>query len=147
MKMIAVLIVCLVAVASAMPEPEILMEYNIFGVAECRVSCNGAFATCPEINCPKPPVDATCARPNCAVGANRNFVFASADPTSFYQCLPQLVNGSAVWVVIERACGCRTYFDYAKQACVHPFEFTPTCSATSNPLPPTRECVIECPTC
>lgn len=69
MKMIAVLIVCLVAAASAKPEPEILMTYNIFGVAECRIDCGNAYATCPEINCPKPPVDRNCARPNCALGA------------------------------------------------------------------------------
>ncbi|CAO1431274.1 unnamed protein product [Diamesa tonsa] len=145
--MIAVLIVCLVAAASAKPEPEIVMTYNFLGVAECHIKCDSTFATCPEINCPKPPVNSACGKPDCSVGANRNFVFPSVDPTSFYQCMPQLVNGNAVFVAIERACGCRTYFDYAKQACVHPFEFTPTCTATPSPLPPTRECIVECPTC
>lgn len=61
--------------------------------------------------------------------------------------MPQIINGNDAWVAVERECGCGTYFDYAEQACVHPWEFTPTCSATSIPLPPTRECKIECPTC
>ena len=71
MKFFAVLIVCLVAAASAKPEPEIIVDYNKWGVIECRAKCNGAFATCPEINCPKPPVDSTCARPNCSSGMVR----------------------------------------------------------------------------
>ncbi|CAO1430103.1 unnamed protein product [Diamesa hyperborea] len=53
----------------------------------------------------------------------------------------ELIDRYAVWVAIERECGCRTYFDY------DPFEFTSTCSATENPLPPIRVCKVECPTC
>lgn len=71
MKCFAVLIVCLVAAASAKPEPEILVDYNAWGVIECRAKCDGAFATCPEINCPLPPVDSTCPRPNCSSGMVR----------------------------------------------------------------------------
>ena len=71
MKFFAVLIVCLVAAASAKPEPEILVDYNQWGVIECRAKCNGAFATCPEINCPLPPVDSTCPAPNCSSGMVR----------------------------------------------------------------------------
>lgn len=103
---------------------------------------------CPVVDCPKPPADRTCQRPVCTNGTNRQFVFPSPDPNFYYQCAPVLnANGSYGWEVLERACGCMTLFNYARQACVHPHEWTSDCNATPNPPPNPRECVRECPTC
>lgn len=149
MKTFAILLALVVAV-SANPfvnREEILVRY-INGKMVCRENCGRRFADCPPANCVQPPANRVCPRPDCSQGVNRQFVFPSADPTTFYQCNPVInTDGSFGFVVLERPCGCQTYFSYERQACVHINEWTSDCNATPSPPPPPRVCIVECPTC
>lgn len=124
----------------------VLVRYRN-GRMECRSACGRRFENCPQVPCEQPPLDRTCPAPNCSSGRSRQFLFAHADPRRYYQCAPNFVNGNYVFEVLVRDCGCQTYFDYAKQACVHPSDWSSQCNATSNPPPAPNVCPVECLTC
>lgn len=149
MRTFAILLALVVAV-SANPfsqRQEVLVRY-INGRMVCRENCGRRFADCPPVNCVKPPADRNCPRPDCSRGVNRQFVFPSADPTTFYQCNPIInADGTYGFEVLERPCGCNTLFSYEKQACVHVKDYRSDCNASPNPPPPPRACVVECPNC
>lgn len=117
------------------------------GRIECRSACGRRFDECPQVPCEQPPLDRSCQAPNCNLRINRKFVFPHSDPTKYFQCSPIFVSGNYEYEVLERDCGCLTYFDFARQACVYPQEWTAQCNATSNPPPPPTACIVECPTC
>lgn len=145
----SVLALFVLVVAASAFQSEITIQYNRFGAVECRRKCDRAnFNACPPVMCPKPPLNRACARPDCTLGINRIHVFPTADPNYFYQCLPVLnADRTYGWTVVERSCGCQTYFDYDSQRCVHINEWTSQCNATPNPPQPPLVCPIECPTC
>lgn len=148
MNTIALLFVaCIIAVASASPR-NIVSEILENGEVICKIKLPGVpLVNCPPTNCPpavKPPANRNCAAPNCADGNNREFLFPTANPNFFLQCAPSALGG---WAAIERQCGCMTYFDYAAQRCLHPFEWTSNCNATPNPPPAPVACKPYCPTC
>jgi hypothetical protein len=153
MKTIAVLLTILVAVSANPFSPnfqsDVMVGFNRrTGSVECRRNCGRAFEDCPPTNCVLPPPNRQCPVPVCNLAVNRVFVFPSPDPTKYYQCSP-ILNADRTYgfEVLERDCGCQTLFSYAKQACVHPADFTSDCNATSNPPPAPKECRVECPTC
>lgn len=117
------------------------------GRMECRSACGREFGECPQVPCEQPPLDRSCQAPACNHGANRQFVFPHADPTKFFQCTPIFVNGNYEFEALERDCGCQTYFDYARQACVYPQEWTAQCNSTPNPPQAPNACIVECATC
>lgn len=148
MRTFAILLALVVAVsANPFVRNDVVVRY-VNGQMQCRQSCNRRFADCPVVDCVQPPADRTCPRPDCTQGINRQFVFPTPDPTSFYQCNPIITaSGSYGFEVLERPCGCNLYFSYAKQACIFPEDWTSDCNATPNPPPAPRVCIRECPTC
>lgn len=127
----------------ARPEHSNFVGFSDDGKRLCRGFCV-IPDNCPLVDCDsieksqRKPFATKCPAAECWDSTKRSILWPAENPFQYIQCHP-VIGG---WDALTRDCSCSTYFDFEKQICVYPFEWTNFCHL-SEPLPPPIDCQIE----